>query len=342
MWRGDDAMKNVDDKTRQRRRKIRWDRVLILLIMLLVAVVALTGATVYAYLNMGRVPTTAQVVKPKERPPETLTNRVNILLLGVDDQDKDNPGDTARRSDTMMVASISPEEGTIKLLSLPRDTKVNIPGRKGYDKLNHAYAYGGAQLAQNTVEQFLQIPINYYVVIDWQAFIKVIDTLGGVDLYVEHDMNYQDPYADLDINIAQGYQHLDGEKAGQYVRFRHDELGDIGRVQRQQRFLKALAKETMQVSTIFKVPALVNTLNQYVDTNMSAMTMIKVGNSLKSFNSNNLTAEMLPGDFATIDGLSYWVPNKEQTQQVVETMFLSDPKVTGAIKGNSVSANKRN
>jgi anionic cell wall polymer biosynthesis LytR-Cps2A-Psr (LCP) family protein len=110
-------------------------------------------------------------------------------------------------------------------------------------------------------------------------------------------------------------------------------------VQRQQRFLKALAKETMQVSTIFKVPALVNTLNQYIETDMSAMTMVKVGNSLKSFNSNNLVAEMLPGDFATIDELSYWIPNKEQTQQLVQIMFLSDSKATGAPKGKNVSAN---
>ncbi|TWH48238.1 LCP family protein [Sporomusa sp. KB1] len=333
-------MKKVQDKAGQRRRRIiRWDRIFIMLVILFIAVVAVTGATVYAYLNMVRVPPAVQVVKSKERPPETLTNKVNILLLGVDDKDRDYPGNDARRSDTMMVASISPEDGTINLLSLPRDTMVVIPGRKGYDKINHAYAYGGVQLAKSTVEQFLQIPINYYVVLDWQAFIKTIDTLGGVDLYVEHDMHYQDPYAELDIAINKGYQHLDGEKAGQYVRFRSDELGDIGRVQRQQRFLKALAKETMQVSTIFKVPALVNTLNQYIETDMSAMTMVKVGNSLKSFNSNNLVAEMLPGDFATIDELSYWIPNKEQTQQLVQIMFLSDSKATGAPKGKNVSAN---
>lgn len=336
-------MQDMHDKAGQRRRRIRWDRIFILLVLLLVAVVALAGATVYAYLNMVRpAPVTTQAVKAKERPPETLKNRVNILLLGIDDKDKENPYDTARRSDTMMVASISPEDGTVNLLSLPRDTQVNIAGRKGYDKLNHAYAYGGAQMARNTVEQFLQIPINYYVVIDWQAFIKVIDILGGVDLYVEHDMDYQDPYADLDIHISKGYQHLDGEKAGQYVRFRSDELGDIGRVQRQQRFLKALAKEMMQVGTILKAPALVNTLNQYVETDMSVMTMLKVANSLKTFNSNNLTAEMLPGDFATIDGLSYWVPNREQTQQLVQSMFMSSAaKVSGVSKGNAVPASTK-
>jgi LCP family protein required for cell wall assembly len=335
-------MENGQNRMERQRRKIRWDRVFLILLLLLLTIVAITGATVYAYLNIMQTPT-APVVKTKERPPEVLTNKVNILLLGVDDKDRENPGDNARRSDTMMVASISPQEGTIHLLSLPRDTKVNIPGRKGYDKLNHAYAYGGPQLAQATVEQFLQIPINYYVVIDWQAFIKVIDTLGGVDLYVENDMHYRDPYADLDIEINKGYQHLDGEKSGEYVRFRSDELGDIGRVQRQQRFLKALAKEIMQVGTIFKVPAIVNTINQYVDTNMSAMTMIKVGNSLKSFNSSNLTAEMLPGNFATIDGLSYWVPDNEQTQQLLQTMFLSAPaKETGISQGKTGTAGNSN
>lgn len=326
----------------QRKRKIRWDRIFILLLLFLAAVVALAGATVYAYLSIVGNPSSVSVAKSvTERPPETLKNRVNILLLGVDDKDRENPYDTARRSDTMMVASIAPEDGTVKLLSLPRDTKVTIPGRKGYDKINHAYAYGGAELARSTVEQFLQIPINYYIVIDWQAFIKVIDVLGGVDLYVEHNMNYQDPYADLDIHIEKGYQHLDGEKAGQYVRFRSDELGDIGRVQRQQRFLKALAKQTLQVGTILKVPALVNTINQYVDTDMSVMTMVKVGNSLKSFNAGNLTAEMLPGDFATIDGLSYWIPDKEQTKQLVETMFMSVAKASSTAKDAS-AATRRN
>lgn len=336
-------MENRQNRMERQRRKIRWDRVFLILLLLLSTIVAITGATVYAYLSIMQTPTTAPVAKTKERPPEVLTNKVNILLLGVDDKDRENPGDNTRRSDTMMVASISPQDGTISLLSLPRDTQVNIPGRKGYDKLNHAYAYGGPQLTQTTVEQFLQIPINYYVVIDWQAFIKVIDTLGGVDLYVENDMHYRDPYADLDIEINKGYQHLDGEKAGQYVRFRSDELGDIGRVQRQQRFLKALAKEVMQVGTIFKVPAIVNTVNQYVDTNMSAMTMIKVGNSLKSFNASNLTAEMLPGTFATIDGLSYWIPDNEQTQQLVQTMFLSMPvKETGISQGKTNTSGTTN
>lgn len=312
-------------QNKRRKRKVRWDRVLILLIVLLVVVIAVAGATVYAYLQFARTAPVTQVVQAVERPVETLNNRVNILLLGLDDA---QPDQTARRSDTIMVASLNPQDGEVNLLSLPRDTKVNIPGHKGYDKLNHAYAYGGAELARSTVAQFLRVPINYYVVIDWQAFIKVIDIIGGVDLYVEHNMNYSDPYANLNIHINQGYQHLDGEKAGQYVRFRSDELGDIGRVHRQQRFLKALAKETMQAGIILKLPALVSAINENVDTDMSAITMLKVANSLKSLNASNLHAEMLPGDFATIDGLSYWLPDKEQTKQLVEAMSMTSQKLS--------------
>jgi LCP family protein required for cell wall assembly len=308
----------------RRRRKIRWDRVFFVLLFLLITIVALTGATVYAYLNIIHTPSSVQVVKSKERPPEMLKNKVNILLLGVDDRDRENPNDNTRRSDTMMVASISPEDGTVNLLSLPRDTKVNIPGHKGYDKLNHAYAYGGTQLAQVTVEQFLQVPINYYVVIDWQAFIKVIDTLGGVDLYVENDMYYKDPYADLAIEINKGYQHLDGEKSGEYVRFRSDELGDIGRVQRQQRFLKAVGVEMLQLSTIAKLPMIIGTAQQYITTDITSVSLVKAAYGLKGIKNGSLHAEMLPGKFATIDGLSYWVADNEQTSQLVERMLHSD------------------
>ena len=240
----------------------------------------------------------------------------------------------------MMLASINPDSGAINLLSIPRDTQVHIPGRSGLDKITHAYFYGGPQLAVRTVENFLDLPVNYYVTIDWEAFIKVIDILGGVDLYVESDMNYEDPYADLKIHLNKGYQHLDGEKSGQYVRFRHDELGDIGRVQRQQRFLKALSDEALQVGTLVKLPALSSTISQYVSTNMSMMDTLKLVNSLKGFKNGALHTEMLPGQFSTVDGLSYWIPDKEQTKQLVERMFTTkDSKTPGVYSTNETHIN---
>lgn len=312
------------------RRKIRWSRLFMVMLMLLVMASTFVGAAFYAYINYSDATTIAGQTAGGKRPPETLNRRINILLLGVDDGDNEIAGGGPKRSDTMMVASISPQDGTVNLLSIPRDTRVMIPGRKGYDKITHAYAYGGPDLAVRTVQEFLHIPINYYAVANWDGFIKVVDILGGVDLYVEHDMSYNDPYANLDIHLKKGFQHLDGEKAGQYVRFRNDELGDIGRVQRQQRLLRALSDQMFSLGTIFKLPALTTTAKQYIETDMPPLMTLKMANTLKGFQNGALHTELLPGNFATMDGLSFWVPDRDKTQQLVEAMFTSlGAKVSG-------------
>jgi LCP family protein required for cell wall assembly len=301
------------------------------LILLLVFMISLVWAGMYVYGRALNVPASGtNIITTKQSAP--LNNRINILLLGKDDGDGDNLK-VAQRSDAMLVASVNPEDKTINLLSIPRDTKVNIPGHKGYEKIAHAYFYGGSTLAVQTVEETLHIPIHYYVAIDWQAFIKIVDILGGVDLYVEQDMDYEDPYANLRIHLTKGYQHLDGQKAGEYVRFRHDELGDIGRVQRQQRLLKALSDDTLHLGTILKLPALANTIQQYVNTDMTLFTMAKLVNGLKGFKTGGLRAEMLPGNFVTIDGLSYWVLEQEQTKKLIERLFnSSDAQISGVVQ----------
>lgn len=317
------------------RRKLRWGRVLLVLFVLVVLVTALTGAAFYAYFTV--FDTAARTGGPApaggQGADATLNNRVNILVLGIDYGDNDTPG-APKRSDTMIVASVDPSSGTVSMLSIPRDTRVAIPGRNGYDKVAHAYAYGGPQLSARTVEQFLGIPINYYVTLDWQGFISIVDILGGVDLYVEQNMNYEDPYGGLTIHLKKGYQHLDGEKAGQYIRFRHDELGDIGRVQRQQRFLKAMSDELLQVGTLVKLPALTASLRQYVASDMPPLVMLRLANTLKGYKDGGLKTELLPGNFATIDGLSYWVPDKEGTKALVKDLFSAGGgKVSGALPG---------
>lgn len=253
-------------------------------------------------------------------PEQKIDKRINFLLLGVDEGDAENPN-SPRRSDTMMVASVNTDNKSVNLLSIPRDSKVNIPGHLGYDKITHAYFYGGPELAVRTVEDNFQIPINYYVVIDWKAFIGVVDILGGVDLTVERDMNYEDPYDNLFIHLEKGYQHLGGKQAGEYVRFRHDELGDIGRVQRQEVFLKALTSRMMSTGTILKLPSLITTVRQYVETDVDMYTLIKIANVLKGMHSESVHAEMIPGDFATIDDISYWVPDISETKSIVESKY---------------------
>lgn len=318
------------------RRKVRWGRVFLVLFVLVVLVTALSGAAFYAYFSLfdtaagpGGSPTAAG----GQSADAALNKRINILILGIDYGDNEAPG-APKRSDTMIVASVDPQNDTVSMLSIPRDTRVTIPGRSGYDKIAHAYAYGGPQLSARTVEEFLGIPINYYVTMDWQGFINIVDILGGVDLYVEQNMNYDDPYGGLSIHLKKGYQHLDGEKSGQYIRFRHDELGDIGRVQRQQRFLKAMSDEMLQVGTLLKLPALTATIRQNVASDMPPLVMLRLANTLKGYKDGGLKAELLPGNFATIDGLSYWVPDKEGTKALVRDLFSAGGnKVSGALPG---------
>lgn len=315
------------------RRKIRWTRLFLVLFLFLALVTTITAAATYAYFSLADSPATGSGASAN-KPADTLNKRINILILGLDDGDADQPN-APKRSDTIIVASINPQDGTVNLLSIPRDTRLTIPGRKELDKVAHAHAYGGAQLSKRTVVEFLDIPIDYYIEVDWQGFMKAVDILGGVDLYVERNMNYEDPYAKLSIHLTKGYQHLDGEKAGQYVRFRYDELGDIGRVQRQQRFLQALSDEMFRVGTILKLPALTSTLRQCVATDMPTFTMLKLANTVKGLSEKGVHTEMLPGNFATINGQSYWVPNKEQSRKLVEQLFSTDAKAAGTVPGKT-------
>lgn len=311
------------------RRKIRWTRLIVLLVILITIVTSLSWAAVYAYRRVSSV-TALSTNADNSKPPAPDSKYSNILLLGVDDGDGEHPG-APKRSDTMIVASINTDDGKVSLLSIPRDTKVTIPGHKGSEKIAHAFFYGGSELAVRTVEDLLQIRIQHSIVIDWQAFIKTVDALGGVDLYVENNMHYEDPYAKLVINLTKGYQHLDGSQAGQYVRFRSDELGDIGRVQRQQRFLKELTKQTLQLGNLWKVPSFIHIIDQNVTTDMTGFQAIKLANHVRKLKPGDLYTEMLPGNFATIDGISYWVQNKEQTAQLLERMLINDNSKIGRI-----------
>ena len=226
---------------RPKRRRLRWGRLFLLLIVLAVLLTTVFWGSVWVYTNIIHAPEKKVVAAdPEIEKDETLNKRINVLLLGIDDGDSEADKSEPKRTDAMIVASFDPEAHKISLISLPRDTMVILPGHTQYEKLNSAYTYGGVTMAKQTIANLLRIPIHYYALANWQGFIEIINLIGGVDLYVDKDMHYEDPWANLKIDIKHGYQHLDGEKSGQYVRFRSDELGDIGRVQRQQKFLKLL------------------------------------------------------------------------------------------------------
>ena len=315
----------MDEQENERRvvigRKLRVGRLIAFVILFLGALVGcfFLGEWLYGIFSPPKVPIVA--ADEDMTSDETLNKRLNVLILGIDDGDNEFK-DAPKRTDVMLLASFDPVKNDVAILSLPRDTRVKIPGNQGLDKINHAYAYGGVPLAKKTVANLLMVPIHYYVLLNWQGFIDVIDIIGGIDYYVENDMDYEDPYADLSIHIEHGFQHMDGKKAGEYIRFRNDEMGDIGRVQRQQRFLKALASEMFSIGNVVKVPTLINSVEKHLKTDMDFLTMVKAANSFKVFGGEKLRAQMLYGDFQTINGVSYWVTSQDKTEQTLKELNI--------------------
>ena len=250
-------------------------------------------------------------IKPETVLP-TFQKTTTIMLMGIDER-KDDVG----RSDTLMVLSLS--EDTASLLTIPRDTMVYIE-RHGYKKINAAYAYGGAKLARATVEDFLGIEIDHYVAINKARFSEVIDAMGGVDVYVERDMYYEDPWDDnggLVIDLRQGRHHLDGDTAIQFVRFRDSE-GDVGRVRRQQAFMKACVDRLSEPSMLIKIPELLGVAVKAIDTDLTSGEMLAAAGSLKNAEAQgNIKTGVVPGWLQYIDEVSYLIPNADRLCEVM-------------------------
>ena len=245
-------------------------------------------------------------------------DKKTVLIMGVDKR-KDDVG----RSDTLMIATIDPRLDQATLLSIPRDTRVKIRGR-GYDKINAAYAYGGVTLTESTVENFLGVDIDYYVEIDTSSFVKIIDALGGVDIDVEKRMYYEDAWDDdggLVIDLYPGQQHMDGKTAVTYVRYRDTE-GDIGRVKRQQAFMKACLEKLMSAQIVPRIPKIAREVMEAVRTDMTLREMLELAGALKEAATNGVEADMVPGYPIYIEDVSYWIPD-------VELMSLSVAQALG-------------
>ena len=315
-------------RPQRRKRRLRWGRVFALLIVMAILMTTMFWGAVWAYTHLINAPqANTAAATDKIGKDEVLNKRINVLLLGIDDGDSEAAKSEPKRTDAIVVLSFDPDEHKISMISIPRDTMVRLPGHKGYDKINAAYAYGGVAMAKQTVANLLRIPIHYYALVNWQGFIEVMNIIGGVDLYVDKDMHYEDPYANLVIDIKHGYQHLDGKRSGQYVRFRSAELGDIGRVQRQQKFLKALGLQMFSVENITKIPSIISTIQKYVETDMTTVTTLKAVRSYNILSDNKIRSGMLYGNFYDApSGTSYWLAKRadiEKSLKEVDIPFMT-------------------
>ncbi|WP_196593324.1 LCP family protein [Pectinatus sottacetonis] len=285
--------------------------IIILLLVFLVA--AGCGAIFAGFLNTDHK-------TDKEKGMLVAADKATVMIMGVDSRHDD-----VGRSDTLMVATIDPKKNQAALLSIPRDTRVKIKNH-GWDKINAAYAYGGHNLTRDTVEQFLGVPMDHYVVINMEAFEKIIDDIGGVDIDVEKRMYYNDPWDDnggLHINFQPGMQHMDGKTAIEYVRYRDSE-GDIGRIKRQQKFMKAVMDKVLSPAIIPRIPAIVAEVFHAVKTDMSIRQLLAFLGSLKEAQNNGLKTAMIPGTPMYINGISYWIPDiKKLRYALADTLDIN-------------------
>ena len=245
---------------------------------------------------------------------DLLSGKKNIVVMGCDIR-KDDVG----RSDTLFVVMLDKSKKNAALLSIPRDTRVKIKGH-GWDKINAAFAYGGQKLTRETVQDFLGIKLNNYVVVDFQGFKGLVDAVGGVDINVEKRMYYYDPYDGFEIDLRPGTQHMDGKTAMQYVRYR-DEEGDIGRIRRQQKFLMALYRHIASKNIIAKIPGVSKQIMSMVKTDLSLKEMVELGNVMRDMvEKDGLKMSMVPGEPEYIDGISYWIPDIPKMRQKMADM----------------------
>lgn len=239
---------------------------------------------------------------------------LRIVIIGADERENDRG-----RSDTLIIAYLNKSLKKAALLSVPRDLKVDIPGR-GRDKINAAYAFGGSELTIETVEDLIGEETDFYVKVNLEAFVKTVDTLGGVDITVpdyegemtrgrHHGMHYDDNWGNLHINLEPGLQHLDGEQAMGFVRYRHSKYGgainDLQRAENQQAFIKAIVKQKL---TLGNAPRLLRACSQimsYIETDLSWQQTVELFNIFRTVNSSEIYSMTVPVVDASSGGIYY-------------------------------------
>jgi len=230
----------------------------------------------------------------------------SVLMLGVDERKNDSG-----RSDTMIVITVNPEKHTMKMLSIPRDTRTEIIGHNSVDKINHAYAFGGVPMAVNTVEHFLDIPIDYYVFVNMEGFLQIIDTIGGVTIDNDMDLTYNT------YHYPKGEITLDGDNALIFSRIRYeDPRGDFGRQIRQRQIIEAVLKKASTPSILLKATDMLDVVGENVRMNFTMKDLIQLQSIYKQMDGNIEQLSFKEGDGKRIDNIWYFIPKETELEKI--------------------------
>ncbi|UOQ45712.1 LCP family protein [Halobacillus salinarum] len=307
-------MSSRKERKQHKKKSWTWLKVLGLTIVFL----ALAGG-VYAYSiwsdakdtvnkeihkSVDSIETSVTKKKMKEQKP------INVLLLGVDERKNDSG-----RSDALMVMSLDPKEDKMQLISIPRDTRTQIVGKGFEDKINHAYAFGGTEMSINTVENFLDIDLDYYVKLNMEGLSEMVDAVGGITVHNNIDW-YDEGYYKKGYHYAKGDIQLNGEKTMGYVRMRHlDPRGDFGRNERQRQVIQAIIDKGANVGSVSKIGSVLDVLGSNVKTNMEFSDMKNLFFNYRSTRKNVTTYEM-SGHSKYINDIYYLMVPQEEVSKV--------------------------
>jgi polyisoprenyl-teichoic acid--peptidoglycan teichoic acid transferase len=273
--------------------------------------------------------------------PDTWQNgRRTLLLIGTDAR----PGEVIGNADVLMLCSLDQGHKRIELLSIPRDTKILYGlGRSG--KINSVMQQGGHEEAVQTISQLLSVPIDNFVLVHFSGIVQLVDALGGVDIDVQKRMYTRTGDKQYGIiNLQPGKQHLNGEQALGFVRYRHDELGDIGRTQRQQAFMKAVMHQATRPENLLHLPSTVIYLYDAIETDINVLDGVRLAASAKAFAADTIVSGTLPGSFhdpnPNLPGdASYWIVNATQAQAVAKDLLENGIAVNHPVQDLSITAN---
>lgn len=261
-----------------------------------------------SYEEIGREDETSDL---REEAVDPIEDNVSVLIIGVDDSDRRGYNGKSR-SDTLILATFNKESGDVKLLSIPRDTYTYIPEVGYYSKINHAHFFGGPKAAVEAVESLLNVPVDYFVRVNFDAFIELVDSLGGIYYNVPYEISELNSKDKLDaIKLSPGYQKLDGEEALAVARTRKYD-SDIQRGERQQELIKSIVRRAKSASTVFKLESIIRSVGKNITTNITF-------DEMKSFISYAMDSDFsiksvtLEGEGAYLDdGLWYYVLDEEK------------------------------
>ena len=293
-------------RRRRRRRRVRTIRLAVMLLMLVVVVAAVYGVGRSLFREPEQKtqeqPSFAEQSgqemeeNPSAQPQSHFARKESFYTILVSGVDNNNGG-----SDTNILVAVDAGKGEIYGVSIPRDTKAFVNGKA--HKINAAYSVGGMEGLAEVITEQLGIPVDYTVRVDLQSFVALVDAIQGVDFDIPVDMDYDDPYQDLAIHFTKGRQHLNGEDALKVVRFRHNNDGtgygneDIGRMQTQQAFLKAVAKQTLTVSNLDKLDDFVRIFEKHVQTDLTLGNLAWLGKAAVGIGAEHIDFSTLPGEW---------------------------------------------